>query len=699
MYMSHPGSNRLSFDAFEVDLQTHEIWNDGNRVKLVGHPFEILASLITRPGELVSREELRSRLWSNDTFVDFDHGLNAAVNKLREALNDSVENPRYVQTLPRLGYRFIAPVRGSEQGQLRRATRVHIRWKFAALAGGLLALAGLSVYLVPTRTSSPGKVTTVPLTTYPGTELAPSFSPDGNEVAFEWFQASAPGEGDLYVKQVGQERAVRLTNHKAKFIEPAWSPDGKNIAFVMFNESGVGVYVIPALGGAERRLAELGKGSFPFSRVSWSPDSKWVAFAKADSVDTNVAHAFRIHLHNIETGEEQILPAASPECAMTVHPSFSFDGKYLASDCVLSGGIGNKIYTQNSRGGETKEVTFIKTQLVGLDGLVWSTDGRSIFFGAEGRLWRVQASGGTPEVLPYDGIMFAVARTGERLAFAQGHVDRHLWSIDLASETRMAGSAKTIAPSTRIQWSANMSPDGSRVVFESDRSGAMEIWLADRDGSNPTQLTFLRSNSGTPRWSPDGRKIAFDSRVSGHAELYVVSVDGGSPRKLITGTSSASHPFWSRDGNWIYFTTEKPLAVWKLPSTGGPAIRLTREGRYFPQESADGKLVFYVAGPQPGRLWSVPVNGGEERPLDGMPALTLDANWAPAHDGIYFINGDPGHYSLNYFELSTARVQRVTELSDRGMEVGLAVSPDGHTLLYSGIERSEADLVLVEGFR
>ena len=103
-------SNRARFGPFEVDLHTHELWKFGTRLKLVGQPFEILSVLLSRPLELVTREELRERLWPGDTFVDFNHGLNAAVNKLRDALSDSAENPRYIETLPRRGYRFIAAI-------------------------------------------------------------------------------------------------------------------------------------------------------------------------------------------------------------------------------------------------------------------------------------------------------------------------------------------------------------------------------------------------------------------------------------------------------------------------------------------------------------------------------------------------------------------------------------------------------------
>src|ERR1700687_2379938 len=108
--MGFNGSDRLRFGAYEADLHTGELWKHGTRVKLVGQPFEILAASVSRPGQLVTREEIRARLWPGDTFVDFNHGLNAAVNKLRDALCDSADDPRYIETLPRRGYRFVATV-------------------------------------------------------------------------------------------------------------------------------------------------------------------------------------------------------------------------------------------------------------------------------------------------------------------------------------------------------------------------------------------------------------------------------------------------------------------------------------------------------------------------------------------------------------------------------------------------------------
>ena len=100
----------VRFGAFEADLSAGELRKGGVRIKLHGQPFEVLTMLLARPGELVTREELRQRLWLTETFVDFDHGVSTAVNRLREALGDSAENPRFIETVPRRGYRFIAPV-------------------------------------------------------------------------------------------------------------------------------------------------------------------------------------------------------------------------------------------------------------------------------------------------------------------------------------------------------------------------------------------------------------------------------------------------------------------------------------------------------------------------------------------------------------------------------------------------------------
>ena len=168
-------------------------------------------------------------------------------------------------------------------------------------------------------------------------------------------------------------------------------------------------------------------------------------------------------------------------------------------------------------------------------------------------------------------------------------------------------------------------------------------------------------------------------------------------RRFLTGTVNAWNPFWSADGHSIYFNTERPDAIWKAAVEGGAAIRLTGEGRSFPQESVAGtRLYFYRNEDGRREAWSASVNGGDERPVTGMVA---DVQWVPARSGIYFLNGSPRHFSLGYFDFVTRQVHKIADLPGLFVSWGPSISADGHTFLFSGIEHSESDIFLVEGFR
>ena len=250
----------------------------GIRIKLLGQPFEILAVLLSKPGQLVTREELRSRLWPADTFVDFNHGLNAAMNKLRDALCDSADNPRYIETLPRRGYRFIATVKrvqgredtniaGSEPAQVMKLPIVAPEGKSAAdtisIANAvpesspirhkrrfstvqitliLLSIAALGYFTWVYRWQNSrapkigrrASITPVPLTDLADPTSDPAFSPDGTRVAFRR-QGYSPESSGIFVKTIGSHQLVQLTNNPADCC-PAWGPSGRAIAFSRFSD-------------------------------------------------------------------------------------------------------------------------------------------------------------------------------------------------------------------------------------------------------------------------------------------------------------------------------------------------------------------------------------------------------------------------------------------------------------------------------
>ncbi len=716
------------FDCFQVDLSSNELFRSGVRVPIQEQPLQVLRLLLGADGRVVAREQLRSSLWPKDTFVDFEHGVNTAVKKLRRALEDSAEAPRFIETLPKAGYRFMVPVEWaadlttdnpqpnvvaiapprptvvppSERGKaLQSATW---RWRLAYLVVGLLVLALTGSYLLRLRRDAPpDKLTIVPFTTFPGFEIAPSFSPDGNEIVFSWFGYEKEFQFDLYIKQVGQEHVVQLTHHPAIFLGSSWSPDGRLIAFMRqtTDPEGTGIFLISPLGGAERKVASItAYNDWAPQGVRWSPDGKWLAFSKwsslAKTADSSAGH-FSIHLINVETSEERLLPDPSNDCRNTWQPAFSPDGKYLASVCVLSEGVA-KVYLQTPDGKQARELKGARSS-EGFSGLAWAEDSQSLLYCSDQHLWRVPLAGGKPEILLFaqDVESVAVASHGNRLAFAQVHHSSNVFQLALASQTKLTAPATKLISTTRGDAGAHVSPDGKHIAFQSWRSGNPEVWVCDRDASNPAQLTSFGGPSiGEPRWSPDSRRIIFDLRSSsGKAELYVVNLEGGPPARFLTGTTDAASPFWSADGHWIYFNTERPDAIWKAPVAGGAAVRLTADGkdRSSPQESIDGTRVFFYSE---AHVWSASVNGGDEHLV---PAIPPDVAWMPARSGAYFVDGSPRHFALHYFDSATQHARKVADFPFLFALWSSSLSPDGQAILLTGIEHSEADIMLVEGFK
>src|SRR5262249_50640721 len=253
----------LRFSIFEVNLQTGELRRKGQKVKLQDQPFQVLAALLERPGEVVTREELRRRLWPADTFVDFDHSLNAAIKRLRDALGESAEKPIFIETMARRGYRFIGNVEVPATPVSSRPTPS--QWLFTRRAVVLAAIAACALalcFVYYSRSSSskarrPAEAPVViPVVTNVGEKYTPSLSPDAQHLAFAWNGSSGPAFS-IYVKLVGTEDLLRLTKRESSIdFNPVWSPDGRYIAFCRILEGETGIYIVPALGGAERRVRE-----------------------------------------------------------------------------------------------------------------------------------------------------------------------------------------------------------------------------------------------------------------------------------------------------------------------------------------------------------------------------------------------------------------------------------------------------------
>ncbi len=619
----------VRFGTFEVDLRSAELRKAGVKLELTGQPFQVLAILLEHPGEVVTREDLQKRLWPN-TFVDGDHNLNTAINKIREVLGDSAENPRFVETLSRRGYRFVCEVEAEHPDVQSSRTDPHVQPAvakgFRYIVGGaalVLLVCIVAFFYFRNSSQSPAFYSSVPLTNYVGSQISPSFAPDGERVAFAW-DGEKQDNFDIYVKQIGDGTLLRLTSDPKPDLSPAWSPDGRTIAFLRLNSGDKAEVLLMSsvAAGPARTLAVVTAPVSPYPQskfIAWSPDGKWLVVSDAPSYG-GVRGLF---LLSVETGEKRRI-TLPPNEYDDGDPAFSLDMRHLAFARYAGGaGAWSDLYVVNlsvdfEPEGPPERLTFYNRHLASP---VWASDGRSILFtrtelaGNHG-IWRINLSTRKIEPLPLsvDGsTALDLSRRGRRLVYTREISNSNVWAVDLPPPKSRSGWSSNPKPWTGTLRAANpqFSPDGQQIAFQSDSSGTGEIWICDRDGSRARQLTHMGAIvSGFPHWSPDGKNIVFHSRPKGFASLYVISAEGGAAHRLDAGEVDHVTSSWSHDGKWIYFTSRETgdVQVWKMPASGGPKIQVTKRGGYVPLESADGQYLYYSTTQN--ALWRVPLAGG-----------------------------------------------------------------------------------------
>jgi Tol biopolymer transport system component/DNA-binding winged helix-turn-helix (wHTH) protein len=700
----------IRFGVFEADLQTGELHKNGVKVPLQGQPFQVCAILLEHSGELVTREELRQQVWPEDTFVDFDHALNTAITKIRIALGDDADNPRFVETLPRRGYRFIGPVdkprsqAPSPSAPNGRFVRLTARWSWVGVgAAALVLLSTIATWRLsrkPAESPLPS-VEVVPLIALQGNQGMPAFSPDGNQVAFAEYE----GQHSLgiYTTLIGGEKPLRLTDNPGD-LYPTWSPDSRQIAFVRLSKEGVSFsfYVVPALGGTEHRLyTGQGNPNGGCGRLDWSPDGRVLAFSEPSANGVRYRIAL-LSLTDLTTRPFTSPPQQENDC----DPAFSPDGLSVAFVRGSIGGTGGDLFVLPVTGNEPRRLTFDNSS----GSPVWTQDGSDLVFSsARGgllSLWRISASGGKPRpVTGVGAVAFSpsIPRKGNQLVYQHLVRSDKIWRINLKDEKHRQGAPTPVISARGINWRPNFSPDGKKITFESDRLGYSDIWYCDSDGSNCAQLTSLQGTAGNARWSPDGHHIVFESQSKHYYEIYVIDVPVGRPRLVPTfpGADNGA-PNWSRDGQWIYFYSnhEKgPFQLWKVPFKGGSPVQVTRNGGVYAIESDDGRFLYYAKFEQPG-IWKMPLNGGEETRVLDQPAVW--PGWVVARNGIYFLNlSHTPNGRIEFFDFATNETTPIVGLEKpaAGPDGGLAVSPDGRSLLYSQNESEDSTIMLVKNFR
>jgi Tol biopolymer transport system component len=410
---------------------------------------------------------------------------------------------------------------------------------------------------------------------------------------------------------------------------------------------------------------------------------------------------------SLETGEKTRLTEPRPPIFADTSPAVAPDGRSLVFLRRTSWGAGElhrlPLGVDLKPAGDPGRLT---TADMRADFPAWMPGGREVVYSSKFHLWRLDVAGGSaPERIPYvgeDGLMPAVSRPQvggvARLAYVRSLDDWNFWRI----ETSAPGAPATSPPapaisSTKAEYHPELSPDGRKLAFSSTRSGDAEIWVSDPDGSNAVQLTSLRAaDTNCPRWSRDGRSIVFSSNAEGEFDVYVVPAAGGKPRRLTSHASIDIVAGYSQDGKSIYFNSMRSgdYRVWKMPADGGEAVQVTPNQGTQAIEAPDGSL-YYLTASIVSPVWRLPPGVGEPtKVLDGVVWF----NFCLVGNGAYYIDRHDGETRLRYLDLATGLSNTVA--NNLG-EVGawLTASPDGKTILYTRVDSSTDDLMLVENFR
>jgi serine/threonine protein kinase len=499
--------------------------------------------------------------------------------------------------------------------------------KLLGILAIVLLLIILSLEYLLTRQESKGFQIkhTQPLTTAPGLETDPAWSPDGTRIAYA---SNEGGNMDIWVRQIAAEQKVNLTKDYTGYDgKPAWSPDGEWIAFVS-GRNGGGIFVIPTLGGIPKRVVSISFAAYlsnisAIPHLSWSPDGMELTYAV-------VGHIYTVPAHGGTP-----TPVSLPSSGLAVgysEPAWSPDGDRIAyTNFVALGVATSQIWSAQRDGIDPVPVTEGKY----FDhNPIWSSDGEELFFisdrGGSRDVWWVSVDGRGKPSGPAQSLTtglsvgaIALSRDGTKLAYTKIMEHSNIWSIPIVPDrTLTLDDARILTKENHYIDMLSVSPDGEWIAFDSNRSGNQDIWIMRKDGSELRQWTTNPAHDWVGSWSPDGKEIAFLSNRKGHMDIWVLPSDGGEPKQVTF--DGAGEMVWSPDGKQIVFNSKyQPYSeLFLVPAEGGEPIQLTH-GRWCGIApcfwSSDGRMIYAWGGGRPGKegtnLWEISVSDGTARPL------------------------------------------------------------------------------------
>lgn len=590
----HPSLNRLE--------------RGGQLEQLEPRVMDVLVCLATRSGTVISREELLETVWP-DTVIG-EEGLTRRISSLRKVLGDDRDHPRYIETIRKGGYRLVAEVTPFTPASPPAAPRKPRMLSILAVTATMAALAMLLVIVLPAdepEAPSPDLLEARPLTSHPGRELMPAVSPDGSRVAYARRPAER-GRYALFVQQVGSESPIQLTNGPGHQVYPTWSADGTRVAYVQTSQGTSTIRSVATLGGNHRLEHDPGARIFG---LTWLDDGSLV-YSMADTA------AGTVPLFRYNPAHDQVTKITAPERRHggDYNPCGQPGGSQLAFIRDDGNGYRDIYLVDLADDAPSHRLTRHRAEM---RGLTWWPDGRSLLVGSKLRgqfeLWRVSADNGEGRPLPTagQGVMTpAMARNVPVVVFEESRRTTDIWRLDLTT-----GETVPVIESTRQDISPEPSPDGSMIAFMSSRSGALEIWVCDRDGGNPRQISRLDgADVRAPFWSADGHTLAFGARRDGTQAVALVDIDTGRLRWVGGDGHHDRLQDWLPDGRLAVASDRRGAwELWSLDPTTGEAELITDQASALLHAFDDGALL--VMRTNDPTLWRLAPDGDLTKVLDG----------------------------------------------------------------------------------
>jgi Tol biopolymer transport system component len=548
------------------------------------------------------------------------------------------------------------------------------------------------------------------LTRLAGYELDAALAPDGQQFAFVW--NGEDGHFNIYSKALDSSKLARLTETAAVDINPAWSPDGRSIAFVRLTATSRELMVISAIGGKPRSVLTL-RARLPLyipdalQMTAYSDGPAWTKDGQYLAVTHHLAPQERDSIYLVDLSGSDLRKLTFPEPQTGDYfPSFSPDGKQIAfirkADVVGRGGI----YVLQTSGGKARKIA---SPAGVLSGLTWISETTLVFSSADRNaavLWTVPSDGGEVRRLgstERNGWGPVASNDGRRIVYTIGFRDVGIRYLALTKSSRHPPAARTLLASSGLDNSAQYSPDGNYIVFVSDRSGALEIWKANADGSDPIQLT--ESNGvpvGSPHWSPDGEQIVYDSVKAGYSAIYVMRADGSGSHLVAAGHEDYMMPTWSHDGQSIYFTVQdrsvSQTRIQRRWLDSGRVVNVV-QGRGDVLESADGQTIFFNrTGAQQEGIWKMPASGPPEAATPIVKGVDTTRYESLGQQRLFYLDGQNPPWLIQSYDLKTAKTATLFRM-DRTPEFGtpsLCVSPNEKGIIFSQLEQSGSDVMMWE---